>query len=76
MLFYVENAKLCTSNLTMKEKFKMDGKEIVDVREEKDLGFVIQDVIKLRKQCLKASNTGFDQMFLCVQNKGSDSSAI
>jgi len=36
----------------------MDGKEIVEVREEKDLGIVIQNNLKWSKQCVKISSSG------------------
>ena len=58
MLFHVEKCKVMHFGFNnTKDKYEMDGKEIVDVREEKDLVIVIQDDL-WSKQCIKVSNSG------------------
>jgi len=64
------------------EKYECVGKEIVQVREDKDLGIVVQNDLKWSKQCVKVSiggdrmNTGCDPAYCCVQNESSDSSVV
>ena len=59
MQFNIERCKVMHSGFNnTKEKYEMDEKKIIEVREEKDLGVVIQDDLKWSKQCLKVSNSG------------------
>ena len=41
-----------------KERYEIGGKQFVEVREEKDLGIVIQNNLKWSKQCVKVSSSG------------------
>ena len=40
------------------ERYEINGEQIVDISEEKDLGIVIQNYLKWSKQCVKVSSSG------------------
>ena len=60
MLLSVENVMLCMHygfNNAL-EIYEMNGKQVFEVSEEKDLGMVIQNDLQWRKQCVKVSSSG------------------
>ena len=54
MLFTVEKCHVIHMG---KAKYSLMGKELVEVTEERDLGVIVQDDLKVSKRCTKAVNT-------------------
>ena len=53
MKFNVEKCKIMHIGYkNNKEKFELGGKELIEVEEEKDLGVVVRDNLKVRSQCV------------------------
>ena len=58
MLFTVEKCHVIHMGKgNRKAKYSLMGKELVEVAEERDLGVIVQDDLKVSKQCTKAVNT-------------------
>jgi len=58
MLFDIDKCKIMHLDLNnVKAKYKMNGKYLKEVIEERDLGVIMQKDLKCSKQCLKAVST-------------------
>jgi hypothetical protein len=55
MLFKVDKCKVMHIGYNnKKEKYEMEGKNVEEVDEEKNLGVILQSDLKWNRQCIKA----------------------